>query len=90
MPVLRLAEETVSEWSLFALGATSEDWGPWSDRRAFYRAAARIGQGLAWERALELGGGKLHTLAEQARHLYRALQDAPPDAEWDIAPKDVI
>ena len=89
MPALRAVEETVSEWALFALGATQTDWGPWGDRRAFYRAAARIGYGLPWERVLDLGGGNLKTLNEQAVGFYKRLQEAPPDAEWENAPAPI-
>jgi hypothetical protein len=89
MPALRLAEETVSEWALFALGASESDWGPWGDRRAFYRAAARIGYGLQWERVLVLGGSKLRTLSDQAAQLHQELVAAPPDAEWESSPTEI-
>lgn len=89
MPALRAAEETVSDWALFALGASEKDWGPWTDRRAFYRAAARIGQGLSWERVLDLGGARLKPINEQAVRFYQELQDSPPDTEWENAPSPI-
>ena len=86
MPLLRAAEEAVSDWCVFALGGHGDDWGPWRDQREFYKAAARVGYAMEWERVLTLGGGSLQTLADQARHLYGELAEAPPDAEWEKNP----
>lgn len=77
MRFLRAVEDAAAEWAIFALGAEQDEWGIWADRRAFYRAAARLVNGLSWEDTLALGGGKLHTLAGQAQELWRLYLEAP-------------
>ena len=84
--LLRAAEDVVAEWAVFALGAdggAEDQWGPWSDRRAFYRASARLAEGCAWDQILQLGGGKLQTMVDQARRTYGELLAAPLDPDYD-------
>lgn len=74
--LLEGVEEVVSDWAVFALGAGPRDWGFWADRRAFYRASARLAAGCSWEQIVSLGGVKLQPLIEEAQELHRALLDA--------------
>lgn len=74
---LRAVEDAVAEWCMFALGAEEEEWGPWSDKRAYYRAAGRLADKLSWKDTLQLGGSKIATRGEQAAILYKQMMGAP-------------
>jgi hypothetical protein len=80
--LLRASEDVVANWAVFSLGAEADDWGLWADRRAFFRASARVAKGLTWDTLVTLGGAQLGVAADQARRLYGELLEAPLDPEW--------